>query len=383
MSQTATLADWRNPPQNRWAFQHIDQILPVATIGAAPSAAAPAEVAPDAGRLAGFSVADGRGGTLDLEGFLAATDTDGLLVLKDGQAVFETYRQGLEPQRPHILMSATKAVIGLLAGALHGAGLLDLEAPIETLAREAAGGPFAGASVRQLLDMRAGVRLTPDEAARYAGACGWDPPAPEFEGVGLMEFFAGLKGPPAQHGGPFAYVSANIDLLGLAIEQSTGRRVSDLIEELIWRPMGASTPAWITLAPDGTPRCTGGVCATLRDFARLGQVVADGGRAGAAQIVPQAWIEDLMRGGDKDAWAKGEWGGLFTKVHRQMSCRAGWYVTHDTPGTLFAMGIHGQNLFVDIARRIVIAKLSSQPEPFDYAAAMLTQRGAAALAKLA
>ena len=90
-----------------------------------------------------------------------------------------------------------------------------------------------------------------------------------------------------------------------------------------------------------------------------------------------------MRGGDKEAWAKGEWGGLFAKVHRQMSCRAGWYVTHDTPGTLFAMGIHGQNLFVDIARRIVIAKLSSQPAPFDYAAAMLTQRGAAALAKLA
>ncbi|ODT58626.1 MAG: hypothetical protein ABS77_11360, partial [Phenylobacterium sp. SCN 69-14] len=349
----------------------------------APREAAPAETAPDAGRLAGFSVADGRGGALDLEGFLAATDTDGLLVLKDGRAVFETYRQGLEPQRPHILMSATKAVIGLLAGALHGAGLLDLDAPIEALAREAAGGPFAGASVRQLLDMRAGVRLSPQEAALYAGACGWDPPASGFEGVGLAGFFAGLKGPPAQHGGPFAYVSANIDLLGLAIEESTGRRVAELIEELIWRPMGAASPAWITLAPDGTPRCTGGVCATLQDFARLGQVVADGGRAGAAQIVPQAWIEDLMRGGDKDAWAKGEWGGLFTKVHRQMSCRAGWYVTHDTPGTLFAMGIHGQNLFVDIARRIVIAKLSSQPAPFDYAAAMLTQRGAAALAKLA
>ena len=42
-----------------------------------------------------------------------------------------------------------------------------------------------------------------------------------------------------------------------------------------------------------------------------------------------------------------------------MSYRSGWYVASDAPRCVFAMGIHGQNLFLDFERRLVVAKLSS------------------------
>ncbi len=54
-----------------------------------------------------------------------------------------------------------------------------------------------------------------------------------------------------------------------------------------------------------------------------------------------------------------------------MSYRAGWYAIHDGPGLLFAMGVHGQNLFIDAANQVVIAKFSSQ-DRLDYPAVSLT-----------
>jgi hypothetical protein len=42
-----------------------------------------------------------------------------------------------------------------------------------------------------------------------------------------------------------------------------------------------------------------------------------------------------------------------------MSCRSGWRVADDAPRCVFAVGIYGQNLFLDFERRIVVAKLSS------------------------
>jgi CubicO group peptidase (beta-lactamase class C family) len=82
------------------------------------------------------------------------------------------------------------------------------------------------------------------------------------------------------------------------------------------------------------------------------------------------WIDDILGNGDRQAWKDGEWAKLL--AYRSMSYRGGWYVIDDEPGTLFAMGIHGQNLFVDQADRLVMAKLSSQGSPVDLPAWTLT-----------
>ncbi len=366
----ANLSNWRTAPFNRWAFHNIRSILPVAEIENAPGRTLAFAEAPIA--LDSFALRLPNGSSLDLAGFLKATATDGIVILHDSRIVYEFYDGGTSKDTPHILMSATKSIVGLIAGILLQRGELDVEAPVSRYVPEIAATAYRGATIRNLLDMRAGVVLDEDQQRAYALATAWEPAAPGT--AGLHAFLAQLPASQADHGGSFSYVSANTDLLGWAIERATGRRFADLASALLWKPMGATEPAYITCDRDGAPRCTGGWCATVRDFARLGQLVLTNGRRGSDAIVPESWIDDIAGNGDATAWREGQWGRSFAAISTSMRYRSGWYVIDDEPQILFAMGIHGQNVFVDRANRIVIAKVSSQNSPIDNQALWLTHK---------
>ena len=100
----------------------------------------------------------------------------------------------------------------------------------------------------------------------------------------------------------FHYVSPNTDLMGWVIERAAANVMPILLVELLWRPMGAGRSAYITVDRLGAPRCAGGFCATTRDLARLGLLIAEGGRYAGKQIVPSCWIDDIMTAGDARAW---------------------------------------------------------------------------------
>ncbi len=172
------------------------------------------------------------------------------------------------------------------------------------------------------------------------------------------------------HGGPFRYISANTDLLGWAIERATGDTFAALVSDLLWKPMGAGDDASITLDGKGAPRTTGGISATARDLARLGLLIAEDGVRDGRTIIPRGVIEDIATKGDARAWSEGEFAAAFAGL--PMHYRSGWYVIEREPTFLFAMGVHGQNLFVDCANKLVIAKLSSQATAIDHRAVGLT-----------
>ena len=365
------LSNWRTAPFSRWAFHNIQSILPVAEVESAPGSAWPLPAAAVA--FDDFSVRSPKGGTLDLDGFLKATATDGLLILHAGRIVFEFYDGGTDRDTPHILMSATKSITGLLVGILAGRGELDVDAEVTRYVPEVAATAYRGATIRQLLDMRAGIVLDGADLQAYADASGWEPVAAGTT-PNLHGFYETMRAPARPHGGPFSYVSANTDLLGWVIERATGRSFASLVSTLLWKPMGASGETFITVDRNGAPRCTGGFCATLRDFSRLGQLVLSGGHRDSNAIIPQSWIEDIRFNGDVQAWRDGQWRDSFAAISRNMHYRSGWYVINDQPQLMFAMGIHGQNLFVDAANRIVIAKVSSWAQPVDGQAIWLTHQ---------
>jgi CubicO group peptidase (beta-lactamase class C family) len=172
-----------------------------------------------------------------------------------------------------------------------------------------------------------------------------------------------LRASDGKHGGRFHYVSPNSDLLGWVIERATGQRFADLMSRYIWKPMGAQYSAYITVDRLGAPRCAGGICATARDLARLGQVVADGGACEGRQIIPAACIDDIARNGSADAWEAGVFAPFFPG--RRMHYRNKWYADLGEPPLLFALGIHGQYLFVDRQNQLVIVMMSSQADPLD------------------
>ncbi|MBS0426738.1 MAG: serine hydrolase [Proteobacteria bacterium] len=371
----ATLANWRLPTHSRQAFRQVPQLLATAPVAHDPSrvrALLPAPI-----EWAAWRVAARGGQPLDLAAFLQHTHTDGMVVLQHGRILGEWWCEGMAADTLHIFMSATKSVVGLLCGAMVMRGALDMDAPVSRYVPEIAHTGYAGATVRQLADMRADAQLDTEDLRRYAAATGWDPVPEGHAPAGLHAFLAGLPAREPAHGGPFRYVSANTDLLGWVLERAAGQPLPAMLSEWLWQPLGAAHDAALTLDWDGAPRATGGLCGTLHDFARVGQLVLDGGRHGDTQVVPAAWIDDIAQQGDSAAWAAGEFAQAFGR--RAMHYRSGWYVLEGDTPLLFAMGIHGQHIFVDRARSLVIAKLSAYPQALDGEATALTLRAVEAV----
>ncbi|WP_374440465.1 serine hydrolase domain-containing protein [Stella sp.] len=376
----ATLANWRTPPFHRWAFQHVREIVPTAEIANDPDRVWRLPAAPR--DLSGVTV-ETADGALGFHDFLAATDTDALVVLDRGQVVWESYANGMTANRPHILMSVSKSVLGMVAGILAGQGVLDPGAAVTRWLPELAGGAYAGATLQQLLDMRAGIAFEENYLATsgpiiaYRKAQGWNPPAPGDPPSDLRSFFATLTGRDGPHGGRFHYVSPNTDILAWVLERAAGERFADLVSRLLWRPLGAQRSAEITVDRLGAPRGAGGMSVAATDLARLGQLLVQDGMRDGVEIVPRAWIDDLAAAADRAAWDAGDFAHYFPGM--PIHYRSKWYVLHGEAPLLFCVGVNGQNLFVDRANQLVIAKLSSHDLPMDEARILLTMQGVAAL----
>jgi hypothetical protein len=362
-----TLANWRNAPFNHWSFHHVRELIPTAEIANDPERVWTLPSAPVAtGEL---RIKSAGKGSLTFEEFLSDTSTDGIVILLRGRIAYEAYGNGMRADNPHILMSVSKSMLGLLAGTLVARGMLDLERMVTDIIPELRDTAYAGATIRQLLDMRAGIAFDEDYLATsgpivaYRRATGWNPLLPGEPASDLRSFYQTMRERRRAHGGILDYISPNTDLLGWVIERTAGRRYADLMGDMIWKPMGAARSAYITVDRLGAPRCAGGMCVTPLDLARVGQLIVDGGARDGRQIIPSEWISDIMSNGDPAAWAAGTLAQYFPDS--QIHYRSKWYVHRAAAPLLMAYGIHGQYLFVDREREIVIAKASSQALPMD------------------
>jgi CubicO group peptidase (beta-lactamase class C family) len=371
-----TLANWRTSPFNRWAFHHVREVIPSADIPNDSSTHLP--LPSDPVDLGALSIESTGGTPLSLRTFLDDTSTDGFVIVRNGRVLFEHYANGMTAGSPHILMSVSKSLLGLLAGVLALRGELPLDRPVTDVIPEIDDTAYHGATIRQLLDMRTGVEFDENYLATsgpiisYRKAANWNVLEPGETPSDLRSFYRLLTKASGPHGGPIHYVSPNTDLLGWVIERATGRRYADLMSDLIWRPLGAAHSAYITVDRLGAPRCAGGFCATVRDLARVGVLIADNGWRNGTPIIPERWIEDIIGGGDPEAWAAGDLAEYFPAG--PMRYRSQWYVAEGAAPVVFGFGIHGQFLLVDRVHRIVIAKVSSQAMPIDTERITLTMR---------
>jgi CubicO group peptidase (beta-lactamase class C family) len=364
-----TLANWQDPPFNRWAFQHIRELIPTARIA---RAAAPAPLPRAERDILGFQFTYGDR-ELTVAGMLEETYTDGFLVLHQGRIVAEHYFNGMAPDVPHLLMSVSKSVTSAVAGVLAGQGLLRVSTAVEEIVPELGGTSFEGATVQDLLDMRAGTQFdesydNPEADVRtYERVYLWRPDNGDPRPADALGYFATLQN-DGPHGGPFRYRSILTDVLAWVIERAAGKRLHELISRELWQPMGAEFDAEITLDGHGNPMADGGICASLRDLARFGQLYLEGGRG----IVPKDWIEDTIRGAPDGAraFAEGDDSPGYPPGAHYRNC---WWIRD--PGVPFyqASGINGQNIFVHVPSQTVVAKFSTWPTALSLAAGVTTQ----------
>ncbi|MDA0219652.1 MAG: serine hydrolase [Proteobacteria bacterium] len=361
-----TLENWRTPPFNRWAYQHVSELIPTAPIwrGTGPVWDLP-RAAEDLSRIA-FENHAGQDRTLAQ--FLDDTHTDGFMAIHRGCIIAEQYRNDLAAHRPHILMSVSKSITALIVGILVEQGKLDPAQGIGHLIPEVRGSTFADCTLQHLLDMTVATDFTEDYLAAagpitdYREVSGWKPPSEANHSGDLRSWLCTLK-KKGEHGAAFHYVSPCTDMLGWVLERASGVSYAELVSRELWQKIGAEFDGYVTVDRFGAPRAAGGVCLTLRDLARVGQMMLENGQANGRQVVPVSWVDDSRFNGDKAAWKAGE----SAAGNPNGSYRNKWWVMGDEHGAYTGIGVFGQYLWIDPAASLVIAKFASQPLPTDEA----------------
>jgi hypothetical protein len=357
-----TLENWMFAPFNRWGLQHVGELVPVAPVRRGADVWELPEAIRDLGGVS-FEL-DGERWTIDE--VLSAVATDGICVLHEGSVVWERYLNGMDRRTRHLCFSVSKSITATLAGILVGRGALAPDALVVDLIPELAGSAWEGATVRHLLDMRAGIRWNEvyedreGDIAAYRQAIGWWPRTRADVPPDMYGLLATLEG-DRPHGGAFEYRTPLTSMLGWVCERAGGDRLPALLSRELWGPLGAEHDAAIAVDPHGNAVAGSGFNATLRDLARFGEMWRLGGRTpDGHQLVPGPWVADTLTGGPDtlDAFVAKpdgpdpEWPEGFY--------RNKWWVLDPSRPLFSAIGIHGQFVTIDGGSGVVVAMFSSR-----------------------
>ncbi len=359
-NRRVTLANLLAYPNPRWGFHHMRELAPSRAVGLAGRPARPLPSARAA--LNGVVFDDGSGNRISLADWQKATYTDGLIVLHNGRIVYENYHAGMQPADAHALWSLSKSFVGLLTAMLVHEGRLDAEAPVSRYVPELANTAWGEATIQQTLDMTTGAAYSEvftdpsSEVFRYLFATGLVPAPANYPGARILYDYLPTIAARGEHGAAFAYKSVDTEVLGWVIRRVTGRDVAALLSERIWSRIGAEQDAYYLIDPAGTTIASIGLNATLRDLARFGEMMRNGGKVGDVQVVPAGIVETIRRGGDPARFrAAGQ------TARDGYSYRNQWWIPHDAEGTFEAKGLHGQHIHINPAAGLVVVKLSSHP----------------------
>ena len=376
-SQLVTTSSWQEGPKNRWAFQHVSELVPSAVVSRGTGSVLPLASAPeDLGAIPLDGVECGS----TLETFLQETYTDGFLVLRGGEILCERYFNGMEVTSRHLLMSISKSLCGVVAGSLSESGIVDLGATVSTYVPELWESAYGDATVAQLLDMTASLEFSEDyadpgsEVQAQDRAAGWRPRRLEDPENSYL-FLRSLRRKDP-HGRAFQYCSATTDVLAWVLEKAAGRRYPELLAECLWSQIGAEHDALVTVDETGFAMANGGVSVSLRDLARFGYLVRNGGSVGTHRACSSEWTAGIRAGGDPKLLRETDFGREFPRG----SYRSQWWVTGNETGALESRGIYGQFLWIDPAADVVIVKLSSLPRALDPIVTRDHQRAFASIA---
>lgn len=351
-------------PQIRWSLSHMRELVPTVNVwrGAGPASAFAGGGAPAESAIDELAFTDMNGRACRWDASLEDTYTDGILVLHRGRRIYERYFGALQPHIPHSCFSITKSYAATLAASLVHEGVLDEQQRIPHWLPEMRGTAYEDATLRQLMDMQIGVaysELYSDPKAHiwdYSRAGGLRPRPAGYTGAdSFYEYLRTLR-PEGQHGEAFAYKTVNTELMAWVMKRVTGVPFAQMLSDRLWAPLGCEEDGYLSVDPIGVPMGGGGLCASLRDLARFGELMRREGAWNGKQLVPAAVVADIRRGSDPAKFAKAGYTLLPGYSYRSM-----WWVTHNEHDAFEGRGIHGQRIYVAPKAEMVVARFASHP----------------------
>ena len=329
-------------------FSHYDQLLEGRTIR---RAASPSRLlrAPTEPALRYEYQAE----TRSLDDYLARNPATGLLIARGDTILVERYQYARTDRHRFASFSMAKTVTAMLVGLAIAENLIrSIDDPAGSYVPALADTEYGRTSLRHLLQMSSGVRFREN----YSGQddSGQDDVARLFAATVLQAGPGGVEAVKPYNerarwsGALFSYASVETQVLGLVLRSVVGRPVAEYFRDRIWEPIGAEADATWIIDASGQEATYCCLNAVLRDYARLGLLLAHDGRLGDRQIIPKEWLHAATTIAPDDLHLKRVWE------------RTGFgygYQTWILPGErrMFALiGVHGQAIYVDPASRLVM-----------------------------
>lgn len=281
---------------------------------------------------------------LDLDAYLAANRTAGIVILQDGKVRLERYEMDFRPDGRWTSFSVAKSLTSTLVGAAVKDGAIrSLNDPVSDYVDELKGSAYDGVTVEQVLTMTSGVDWNEDYDDPNSDVAQFDLQAP-VEGKSSLATYMATLGRAHPAGEVWNYSTGETNLIGVLVSRATGRELAGYLSEKVWAPFGMEQDATWLLGKDGHEISGCCIQASVRDFARFGQFILEGGKAGGQDVLPEGWLAAATVK-QADIGSPGEGYGYQ------------WWTWDD--GAFQADGIFGQGIFIDPNRNLVIASNAS------------------------
>jgi CubicO group peptidase (beta-lactamase class C family) len=290
----------------------------------------------------------------DVDAAMAEQGIAGLIVLQRGKVLLERYAPSYGPAGRWTSFSVAKSFTSTLVGAAIADGYIkSITEPVTKYIPELAGSGYDGVTIEQLLTMTSGVKWdenysnpSSDVARMFLEQV----PPGEDSTVYYMKKLQREASP----GSKWVYKTGETNLVGTLVMRATGKSLATYLSDKVWKPFGMEQDGFWMVDPSGHE--VGGCClsVTLRDYARMGQFVLEGGKG----VVPHDWFA------------------VSTSPHADIG-RPGFgygYQWWTFPqGRFGAQGIFGQSITIDPRSKVVIAISADAPKASDpmYGAARL------------
>ena len=361
-----TLDNWRKYPFNSWSFVNVRNLIPTSPIYNNPDKEVILQK-----QLIDIDdlVIDHKNTSYKLKEIFKICDTDAFLVMHKGKIKFEFYDKFTRFNTPHIIFSVSKSLTSLLTGILVEKKVININNYISHILPETKGTAYEDATVRNVLDMSIASGFIEDYTGqaeifkKYRSSTGWDLPETNSTQTvkGLHDFLSSMPKSNQKHGKKYHYCSPHSDLLGWIIERASGENYSKIMADLLFKKAGMNHEANVTVDKWGASRAAGGISVSPYDLLLLSELVRNHGSNKNGQVVPAAWIEDFVNNKNNNSYLNQDNLERFPNGNY----RSKWYQTGFKDNEYCAIGIHGQNIWINPQKEITIVRMSSASDPIN------------------
>lgn len=318
---------------------------PLATLKGAPGPFLPV-AAPGQGSLGAQALEEA-------SQYAEATGAQALIVVHKGVVQLERYYGGATAASQFSSHSLTKLLAALAVGkAIADGHIRSVDEPASTWLPEWRDDKRRGITLRQLLEMTAGFRtgVNTDPSHRYM----------QMHYGADVEALVATATPSIEPGTAFVFDNDNLHVLGLVVERATGKPYHEYLSQRVWQPLGAPDADMVLDRPGG--RVYAYCCSWTqpRDWARIGQMLLQGGAWQGQRLLPETWVQAMRQPSKVDpniamqAFLGAAW--MAPSVNRFLKAQGPTLAPSLAPDLIYHIGYGGQLLAVVPSEQLVILR---------------------------